>query len=414
MKKFAWQSTRALPWIWAGGLVAFVALTTGFIWEVAIGAMVLAAGWLVSVPSLSGHRFSLAFAVAAAFPLLYRNGPDFTGDVALDWALSAAATGLLIAWLIELLRQEADVTVFAALVRQTIGIAVFLVIDTAAFEELSQLTAFREDGFGAQLVALALAGTLWFLVETFLWAYLTFARSQLSRRYLWTVALRDWPVGASLLATGALFGVAFPTIGPAALVIALIPYGFVHVAFHRYHEARGTYAQTIRALARIPEVAGLSPDGHSDRTADLAVAIGQELGLSPDQVTELSYASLMHDIGRITLNEPSIIKRGFTDEDIARWGAEIISEAPYLTEVAELVKMQHSPYRRPGEHEDESLPISSKIVKVASAFDHATVDLSMSALEALEILHRGAAYDYDPQVVQAVRKVLVRREVVAS
>ncbi len=414
MRRLAWRSTRVLPWLWAGALVAFVMLTTGFTWEVGVGALVLAAGWLVSVPSLSGHRFSLAFAVAAAFPLLYRDGEGFSGPVSLDLALSAAASGLLVMWLIEVLRQEADVEVFASLVRQTLGVAVFLISDAALAEQLSTVGAWQQQGFAAELLALAVAGLTWFLVETFLWAYLTFARSQLSRRYLWTVALRDWPVAASLLATGALFGVAFPTIGLAALVVALIPYGFVHVAFHRYHEARGTYAQTIRALARIPEVAGLSPDGHSDRTADLAVAIGQELGLSPDHVTELGYAALMHDIGRITLNEPSIIEKGYTEDDIARWGAEIVSEAPYLSEVAELVRNQHSPYRRPGEQEDTSLLVSSKIIKVASAYDQAITDRGMSALEALEILHRGAAYDYDPQVVQAVRRVLVRREVVAN
>ena len=414
MRRLAWNSTRVLPWMWAGALIGFVASTTELTWEVGVGALVMAAGSLVEVPALSGNRLSLGFGVVAAFPLLYRAGPDFDGPFALDLALSAAAAGLVLIWVIHVLRQEADVRMFASLVRQTMGVAVYLIIYESLIGPISRIPSFQEGGFGPQLLALAAAGSVWFVVETFFWAYLTFSPSQLSRRYLWTVALHDWPVAASLLATGALFGVAFPSIGVAALVVALVPYGFVHLAFHRYHEARGTYAQTIRTLARIPEVAGLSPEGHSDRTADLAVAIGQELGLSPDEVTELSFAALMHDIGRLTLNEPSIIRRGFTDDDIARWGAEIVAEAPYLQNVAELVRHQHSPYRRPGEQEDLTLPTSSKIIKVASAYDHAIVDLGMSPLEALEILHRGAAYDFDPMVVQAIRRVLVRREVVAS
>ena len=241
----------------------------------------------------------------------------------------------------------------------------FLVVFDVVVTRLDDVPTFTPGGVGARLTALAIAGVLWFVIETFFWAFVTFKPSQLSRRYLWVLALQDWPVAASVLTTGVLF-------------------------------------------------AGLSPEGHSDRTADLATAIAQEVGLSPDEVTELSYASLMHDIGRITLNEPNIIRMGFTDEDIARWGSEIISEAPYLSDVAHLVRNQHNPYRRPGEHEDVGLPMSSRIIKVASAYDHATADLGMSALEALEVLHRGAAYDYDPQVVHAVRRVLVRRRVVAN
>jgi len=123
---------------------------------------------------------------------------------------------------------------------------------------------------------------------------------------------------------------------------------------------------------------------------------------------------LMHDIGRITLNEPSILKMGFTDEDIARWGAEIVAEAPYLSHVATLVRQQHQPYRRPGEERDVDLPMSSKIIKATSAYDHATMELGFSPLEGLEVLHRGAAYDFDPDVVQAVRRVLERRGVVPA
>jgi hypothetical protein len=406
--------TRLLPWLWAAGLAALVALTTGFRWQIAVGAVLMAVASLVMVPATSGNRLSLCFAVVAAFPLLYRQGPDLTGPVALDQALAAAATGLVLIWVLRVARRETGLDVFAALVHQSVGIAGFLLAYVSLEQTIVSLGWFEEGEFGTQLVALTVAGITWFLVETFFWAYVSFSSSGLSRRYLWILALHDWPVSASLFATGALFGVAYPVIGPAAVAVAVLPYAFAHLAFYRYQETRRTYGQTIRALSRIPEVAGLSPEGHSDRTSDLAVAIAQEIGMSPDHVTELRYAALMHDIGRITLNEPNIIRMGFTDEDIARWGAEIISEAPYLNHVAELVRGQHNPYRRPGEKEDESLPMSSKIIKVASAYDHATVDLGMSPLEALEILHRGAAYDFDPQVVHAIRKVLVRRRIVAD
>ena len=73
------------------------------------------------------------------------------------------------------------------------------------------------------------------------------------------------------------------------------------------------------------------------RTGRLAADIGREMGLHPDEVEDLEYAGYMHDIGRITLNEPAILRAGFTDTDIARWGSQIIAEAPHLGEVSKIV-----------------------------------------------------------------------------
>jgi hypothetical protein len=234
-------------------------------------------------------------------------------------------------------------------------------------------------------------------------------RTDLAGRYLWLLALEDWAVVISILAAGTLFGLTWPVMGFWAFAVAVMPYAFGHLAFERYHSTRITYGQTIRALAQIPEVAGLAPLGHSTRTADLAVSVAQELGLHPNQVVELEYAALMHDVGRITLNEPAILKAGYTDEDIARWGAQIIAEAPYLDTVSTLVEGQHRPYRSPGIEIDPDVPMASKIIKVCSAYDQAQVEVGLSPVEALERIHQGSAYEFDPQVAASLRRVLVFR-----
>jgi HD-GYP domain-containing protein (c-di-GMP phosphodiesterase class II) len=142
--------------------------------------------------------------------------------------------------------------------------------------------------------------------------------------------------------------------------------------------------------------------------------MAREIGLHPNEVTELEYSALMHDVGRITLTEPAILKAGYTDEDIARWGAQIIAEAPYLQEVSQYVRVQHNPYRRPGEAKDPDVPMISKIIKVASAYDHSVHEVHLSPLEALERVHRGSAYDFDPEVSGSLRRVLVQRGVIAA
>src|SRR5690606_387476 len=209
----------------------------------------------------------------------------------------------------------------------------------------------------------------------------------------------DLNVFISLIATGGLFGLMFNAIGWWALPVALLPYSFAHGAFRRFQETKSTYRQTIRALAQIPEVAGLNLAGHSDRTAELAVAMAKELGLSPEEVEDVEFAALMHDIGHITLNDPIVMEQGWTKEDLARWGAEIIAGAPSLDRVASYVRRQYEPFRKPGEDSDPAVPRVSRIVKIASAYDAHRVGDNMLRQEALEKLHQGAAYEFDPEVV---------------
>lgn len=369
--------------------------------EIVIAVALLAGGSQVVVPATSGNRLSLGFAVAAAIPFVMR-----TSDGAFDLvsAGSVYVGGALASWAVSTLRGEDVVSSLASALRRAIGAGAY----AATLRFVSPLFATRGlDLDASELVGFTLGSVVWFVLEVFLWAFVTFGRRRISSRYLWLLAVKDWMVAFSLLATGALFGFAHTEIDLwAAVVVVAVPYAFAHLAFRRYQNARSTYWQTIRALSRIPEVAGLSPDGHGDRTSAMAVQVGQRLGLSPDEVEDIRFAAMMHDIGRVTLNEPNVIKMGFTDEDIARWGAEIIGESAYLDRIAHLVRQQHHPYRRPGEFKDLELPMASKVIKATSAYDHATIELGFSKLEALEVLHRGAAYDYDPDVVEALREIV--------
>lgn len=374
----------------------------------AVWTVLLAEAGLVRVPAASGNRLSLAFIIAAAMPILLHEPGLAQPDLASVGFVYAA--GLFLMAVARLVRGDGLGHVTADMLRLGFGLSMYALTYALVVAVLIPDVGIpwaREPW--NRLVAFAAAGAVWFVIEAGLWAFMTTAERGLSRRYLWLLGLGDWMVVMSMMATGALFGFSWEQMQVWAVLIAALPYAFAHVAFFRYLEARRTYGQTIRALSRIPEVAGLALDGHSDRTSALAVETAQGLGLTPAEVIEVRYAALMHDIGRITLNEPSILRRGFTDEDIAGWGAEIVAESPYLAKVASLVARQHEPYRRPGEQRDPSLPIASKIIKAASAYDHATMELGFSALEGLEVLHRGAAYDYDPDVVNTVRRVLERR-----
>lgn len=364
---------------------------------VLLGAAIIGLTHLITVPAPSGEYLYLGIGAATAVPFLFDDSATF---------LAILTLGMAVAWGIFATKRPTNGLAGSQFLAEVSALMAF----ASAVVVISQVSARNgEPTATSELITVVAAGIVWFAARALTRSLVGLEREDLSARFLWLLALEDWAAIVSLFTSGALFGLAYPKMGWWAILLALVPYAFSHLAFVRYHNTRITYGQTIRALAQIPEVAGLATMGHSGRTAAVAVAIARDIGMHPDEVTELEYASLMHDIGRITLNEPAILRAGYTDEDLARWGAQIISEAPFLDTVATLVRDQHRPYRSVGEERDESVPLASKIIKVASAYDQAIHDQMLSPIDALELLHLGSTYDFDPDITASLRRVIGAR-----
>ena len=365
---------------------------------IVIGATLLALAHLITVPAPSGEHLYLGIGAATAVPFLVDN--EYAGFLAI------LTLGMAFAWGVFTARPTPDGLAGSQFLAEVAALMAF----ASAFVLVAEATS--RNRFGEDtgiLITVVASGLVWFIARALSRSLVGLEREDLSARFLWLLALEDWAAIVSLFTSGALFGLAFEHMRWWSILLALLPYAFSHLAFVRYNNTRVTYGQTIRALAQIPEVAGLATLGHAERTAEVAVAIARDVGMHPDDVTELEYAALMHDIGRITLNEPAILRAGYTDEDLARWGAQIIGEAPFLERVGTLVREQHRPYRSIGEERDESVPLASKIIKVASAYDQAIFDQLLSPIDALELLHLGSTYDYDPDITASLRRVMSSR-----
>jgi hypothetical protein len=219
---------------------------------------------------------------------------------------------------------------------------------------------------------------------------------------------------AALSTTGALIALAERPLGIIAIPLFLFPLLLTQFAVRRYATVRATYRQTIRALSRLTETGGYTEVGHAARVAKLSTAIGRDLGLSEREVLDLEYAALLHDIGQVSLTEP--IPRGATvmaapadQRRIAHDGAEIVRQTGVLDTVAQILEAQTTPYRQVREF-DEVLPVASRIIKVANAYeDFAGERPGASRREsAMERINLGLGYEYDPAVVDSLARVLRR------
>ncbi|MFD0683029.1 HD-GYP domain-containing protein [Actinomadura fibrosa] len=247
------------------------------------------------------------------------------------------------------------------------------------------------------------------------------------------IALRDefaakMALCAATGATAMLIAVATTAMGEAALLIFTVPILVTQFAFRRYAGIRATYLQTVRALSRVTEVGGYVETGHSRRVSRLSVAMGRELGMSEEELLELEYAALMHDIGQLSLGDPipggaTVLASPAEQRRIAELGAEVIKQTGVLDRVAHIVQLSSHPYRTgreatpgpstaPGAGERPvAPPLAGRIIKVANAYDDLVGDSADRDRGAavLERLRLDSAAEYDPTVVEALSRVVDRR-----
>jgi putative nucleotidyltransferase with HDIG domain len=230
------------------------------------------------------------------------------------------------------------------------------------------------------------------------------------------------PIFAALGALGLLVAVVYPSVGPWSLVLVAGLLLVVRYSFNLYTALRGTYRETIRALAEAIEAQDHLTRGHSERTADMAVQLGRQLGLSGRNLETLSYAALLHDIGRLATPEDSLdaLMDSVDEGDVAakrfhaRRGAEILGQVEYLKDTATLILHHHDPWTGP----ECPNPLGSRIIRVASRFDHLThpdaPKAPMGSAEALSEIKSDDSARYDPKVVRALARAASKRGLAES
>lgn len=392
-----WAVAAALALLVFAGAASLVVWWPGWLAAWVVASYVV--GFVVMTPNPSGRRVPVMPAVAASAALVTAS-PVLT--------LGGAAVALPVGWGFVRIRhgRRAASDVFPA---EPIALLVFggIVFGGAL------LTGETDPAHPVVLTLFGVAVVAWFLTAVVVRSAWSRPNLQVTSRLVRLWAMADWPAYAALFSSAALYAVTVGPMGWWAVPLAGLPYLFSHVSLHRVQDTRRTYDQTIRALGAIPEAGGQVSEGHAGRTGDLAVAMGSELGFGAGALRRLEYAAVLHDIGRVVLANPVVAEGGYSFSDVSGWSSAIIAEARYLEPVAEIVASMHAPYRKPGEDRDPTVPIGSQIVRVAARYDSA-LDDGISPIEAMEKLHAGVAYDYDPVVVMALRRVLERRGVIAA
>jgi diguanylate cyclase (GGDEF)-like protein/putative nucleotidyltransferase with HDIG domain len=154
--------------------------------------------------------------------------------------------------------------------------------------------------------------------------------------------------------------------------------------------------------------------GHSKKVNIYAVALAESIGLSPDEVSALSAAALLHDIGKVGISDKVLNKKGKLNKEDweaikahPKLGANIISNIPRLAPAINSILYHHERWDGSGYPEGlkaEEIPIEARILAIADSFEAMTSARpyrpALSLEEVVTELREGAGLQFDPKLVE--------------
>lgn len=187
-----------------------------------------------------------------------------------------------------------------------------------------------------------------------------------------------------------------------------------------YQNMRDNYLKTVSGFALAVEAKDKYTHGHSENVMKYTVILAQHLGLTGKEIEQIKYAGLLHDIGKIGVNEAILNKAGKLTleeyEEIKKHpdlGSRILANVPFFESLVPLVRHHHEFYNGEGYPDGlsgENIPMGARILSVADAFEAMTSDRpyreAMPYEKAFEILISEKGQQFDAKIVDAFVEVM--------
>jgi response regulator RpfG family c-di-GMP phosphodiesterase len=182
-----------------------------------------------------------------------------------------------------------------------------------------------------------------------------------------------------------------------------------------FQELKSASAGALESLVVTLDTRNPDASAHAKRVAEMAVKLGQALGVSGQALVDVEHGALLHDIGKVAMPDALIHKPGpLTEEEItiirthAQIGHDIIAVVPSLREAARIVLYSHEAWDGTGYPfglSGDEIPIGSRITAVVDTFDALTWGRvyrdAVSYARAAAELVRCSGSQFDPDVVHA-------------
>jgi putative two-component system response regulator len=191
----------------------------------------------------------------------------------------------------------------------------------------------------------------------------------------------------------------------------------------RFHELQlahlsQAYQSSLTLLANAIELRDQYTRGHVERVTAYTLVIAEYLGFRGAQLESLRFGSILHDIGKILIDEQIWTKATPLSQDEktqikthAQRGAEMIQNIPYLAGSVSMIRSHHERWDGSGYPDGligEAIPYEARIIAVTDSFDamttHRPYQQAISLQEAYEVIIQGSGSLFDPNMVIAFQK----------
>jgi HD-GYP domain-containing protein (c-di-GMP phosphodiesterase class II) len=180
-------------------------------------------------------------------------------------------------------------------------------------------------------------------------------------------------------------------------------------------ENRELFLGTVKALAAAIDGKDPYTRGHSERVSRFSVATAEGLGLEDDEIEKVRVSALLHDVGKISIDDNILKKPGALDDreykimkTHPQKGYKIMSQIPAMREFLPGMYMHHEMINGEGYPQGlkgDEIPMQALIVSVADTFDAMTTDRpyqkGLDLETALTRLKALVGIRYDARVVAA-------------
>lgn len=181
-------------------------------------------------------------------------------------------------------------------------------------------------------------------------------------------------------------------------------------------ESKSTHSSIIASLEKTLWEKTHETEEHARRMQEVARALGVDMGLSEDQLTNLSLLAILHDVGKVAIPDDILVKPGqLTAEEWQTMkrhpeiGYRIAVASANLAPIADLILSHHEHWDGTGYPRGlvgEDIPLLARIIAVADAYDVMTSGRpyrrALTEEEAMAELQRCSGTQFDPAVVSAL------------
>jgi hypothetical protein len=223
-------------------------------------------------------------------------------------------------------------------------------------------------------------------------------------------------------AFGLLIAALWRVVGPFAAILVVIPLFVARWAIGQYVAQQKAYEATMAALCKAVETKDFYTRGHSERVSRGSAMLAREIGMRPGRLEAITYAGMLHDVGKLGVPTKVLQKSGrLTEEEFAAVqlhplrGLEIVREIGFLDEA--LAGIVHHHERIDGRGyplglAGAEIPEFARVIAVADAFDSMTSARSYRGArpvdEAIAELRKWSGTQFDPALVDAFVTALRR------